>query len=34
MTGDREAQTAAQEQHDAGKTKQQGVVNDIQKQNQ
>lgn len=34
ITGDREAQLKAQEQHDAGKTQQRGAELDIQKQNQ
>jgi len=33
LTGDREAQLKAQEQHDAGKTQQRGAEADIQKQN-
>lgn len=33
LTGDREAQLRAQEQHDRGKTQQRGVEADIQKQN-
>jgi hypothetical protein len=33
ITGDREAQLRAQEQHDVGKTKQRGAEADIQKQN-
>jgi uncharacterized protein YjbJ (UPF0337 family) len=34
ITGDREAQVNAQQQHDAGKTQQRGAEYDIQKQNQ
>lgn len=33
LTGDREAQLKAQEQHDKGKTQQRGAEVDIQKQN-
>ena len=33
LTGDREAQQAAQERHDIGKTQQRGAEQDIQKQN-
>ncbi|KAK0102448.1 hypothetical protein ONS95_006067 [Cadophora gregata] len=33
LTGDREAQLKAQEQHDIGKTQQRGAEHDIQKQN-
>lgn len=33
ITGDREAQLKAQEQHDVGKTQQRGAEHDIQKQN-
>ncbi|PMD23695.1 hypothetical protein NA56DRAFT_568171 [Hyaloscypha hepaticicola] len=33
ITGDREAQLKAQEQHDIGKTQQRGAEHDIQKQN-
>lgn len=33
ITGDREAQVKAQEQHDVGKTQQRGAEADIQKQN-
>ena len=33
ITGDREAQLRAQEQHDIGKTQQRGAEADIQKQN-
>lgn len=33
LTGDREAQRKAQEQHDVGKTQQRGAEADIQKQN-
>jgi hypothetical protein len=33
ITGDREAQLKAQEQHDIGKTQQRGAEYDIQKQN-
>jgi hypothetical protein len=33
LTGDREAQIKAQEQHDIGKTQQRGAEADIQKQN-
>ena len=34
ITGDRDAQLKAQEQHDVGKTQQRGAEYDIQKQNQ
>jgi len=34
VTGDREAQAAAQDRHDIGKTTQRGAEADIQKQNQ
>lgn len=34
LTSDREAQAAAQERHDIGKTQQRGAESDIQKQNQ
>lgn len=33
ITGDREAQLKAQDQHDIGKTQQRGAEHDIQKQN-
>ena len=33
VTGDRDAQLKAQEQHDAGKTQQRGAEHDIRKQN-
>lgn len=33
ITGDRDAQLKAQEQHDVGKTQQRGAEHDIQKQN-
>lgn len=33
VTGDKDAQLKAQEQHDAGKTMQRGAEADIQKQN-
>jgi hypothetical protein len=33
ITGDRDAQLKAQQQHDAGKTQQRGVELDMQKQN-
>ena len=33
ITGDREAQLKAQDQHDMGKTRQRGAEADIQKQN-
>jgi hypothetical protein len=33
VTGDRDAQLKAQEQHDVGKTQQRGAEHDIQKQN-
>jgi uncharacterized protein YjbJ (UPF0337 family) len=33
ITGDRDAQLKAQEQHDIGKTQQRGAEHDIQKQN-
>ena len=32
LTGDREAQAAAQERHDIGKTQERGAESDIQKQ--
>jgi len=34
LAGDREAQAAAQDRHDIGKTQQRGAEADIQKQNQ
>lgn len=34
LTGDRQAQEAAQEKHDIGKTQQRGAEHDIVKQNQ
>lgn len=34
VTGDRQAETEAQRQHDLGKTRERGAEHDIQKQNQ